>query len=113
LERHHEGRGDDGIGSSVTKSDSTGKKIVESNLDYFRFIQELFSHIRLGLVLAQGINMNPDHCIMFLISRSIHIFFWLHAIALGVGVKVYLSEFFSEQGCIDFDLGFACKYRHD
>ena len=45
LERHREGRGDDGIGSSVTKSDSTGKKIVESNLDYFLFIQELFSRI--------------------------------------------------------------------
>ena len=45
LERHREGHGDDGICSSVTKSDSARKEIVESNLDYFLFIQELFSRI--------------------------------------------------------------------
>ena len=73
----------------------------------------LSSRVCLGLLSAQGININPQ----LLYERHLSInqyqlLFWLHA-NLRSRSTVDLGEFFNKQSCIDpVDLRLVCKYCH-
>ena len=73
----------------------------------------LSSRVRLALLAAQGININPQLLYQGHPINQYKLLFFGSVPTLRSRSRVDLGEFFNKQGCIGLaDLRLVCKYRH-